>query len=129
MERAHEPGCNGPIRRYSSALLMIAIAGLNACGGGSDDSGASVFLGTCITTGPAPAILTWDAVTDATGYRIYLVAADGTNPQLVADVPAPTTTDTVTGLASGTTYYFTATTYDAKSLESGISSVVCKAIL
>jgi hypothetical protein len=105
---------------------MIAIAGLNACGGGSGDSGTSVPPATCITTGPACAVLTWDAVTGATGYRIYFVAADGTNSQLVADVPAPTTTDTVTGLASGTAYCFTATAYDTS--ESGISNVVCKTI-
>ena len=125
MQRAHEPGCSSPVRRHSSALLMIAIAGLSACGGGSGDSETSALPATCVT-GPAPAVLTWDAVTGATGYRIYFVTAAGTNPQLVADVPAPTTTDTVTGLTSGTTYYFTATAYDTS--ESGISNVVCKTI-
>jgi hypothetical protein len=127
MERAHEPRCNGPIRRYSSALLIIAIAGLNACGGGSGDSGTSGLPETCIT-GPAPAVLTWDAVNGATGYRIYHVTAAGTNPQRLDDVPAPTTTYTATGLNTGTTYYFAATATDGSSNESDFSNVVCKTI-
>jgi hypothetical protein len=128
MERVHEPRCNGPIRRYSSALFIVVIAGLNACGGGSGDSGTSVAPATCITTGPAPAVLTWDAVTGATGYRIYFDTEAGTNPQVVNVPGGGITTFTVsTELTVGTTYYFAATALNG-SIESGFSNVVCKTI-
>ena len=114
----------------SSALLIIAIAGLlNACGGGAGEPSAAaappVVPGTCIT-GSAPAILTWDAVAGATGYRIYYDTAAGTNPQFV-DVPGNLTTKTVTGLAIGETYYFVATALNG-SIESNFSNFVCKTI-
>jgi len=112
-------------RHYSSALLIMAIAGLlNACGGGA---GEPVVLATCIT-GTAPAVLTWDAVTGATGYRIYFGTTAGSLLPVV-DVPEGLTTTTVTGLSSGT-YYFAATAYDSSipPNESVLSNVVCKTI-
>ena len=116
-------------RHWSSALLTIAIAGLlNACGGSASEAGTSgVSPATCIT-GTAPAALTWDAVTGATGYRIHYGIATGTYSQNL-NVGNLTTT-TVMGLSKGTTYYFTVTAYDNSNPvnESGFSNEVCKTI-
>ena len=147
MARAHyiwKADCGSLARRCSGALLLLAIAGLLvACGGGGSEpapgGGVSVFDGGggsgvggsgCIT-GPAPAILTWDAVTDPSlaGYRIYYGTRGGTYPWSV-DVVGNVTTITVTGLSSGTTYYFAATAYDSSNPpnESAFSNEVCKTI-
>ena len=129
--------------RFASALLLLAITGLvSSCGGGGASDGVAAGGGaagggtggatTCFT-GPAPAILTWDAVSDPNlaGYRIYYSTTSGSysqSPQLTTG-PA-TTTAQVTGLASGTTYYFVVTDFGSAnpSNESIPSNEVCKTI-
>jgi hypothetical protein len=136
MAHAHttyEADCSSPARRYSGALLLLAIASLLvACGGagepapgGSGGGGGTIAC----TTGAAPTVLTWNAVAGAAGYRIYYGTKSGTYPQIM-DV-GPTITYTVTtGLSSGTTYYFAATAYDLSvpPNESSFSNEVCKTI-
>lgn len=117
----HEADCNSPARRYSGVLLLLAIAGLLvACGGGG-------------STSPNTAALAWDAVTDPglAGYRIYYGTAPGTYlqpPGGGVSVSSNVTTYTVTGLTSGTTYYFAATAYDNLTNESVFSNEISKNI-
>lgn len=143
MARAHthEADSNSPVRRCSDALLLLAITGLLvACGGGGSEQtsapggggGGGVVTG--CATGPAPAVLIWDAVTDPdlAGYRIYYGTAPGMYLQAAGsgvDVGNVTTTP-VMGLSSGTTYYFAATAYSTSSPpnESIFSNEVCKTI-
>jgi hypothetical protein len=123
---AHQPGRRRLVHRLSSPLLLLSVAcWLNACGGG--ETSLSSGGATCIA-GPAPAILTWDAVAGATGYRIYYGTTSGSYPQ--SQDAGSSTTLTVTGLSSGTTYYFVATAYDGATPpnESGFSNAVCKTI-
>ena len=112
--------CESPARRYSGALLLLAIASLLiACGGGSSPG----------TTPSSSVTLEWDAVIDPSlvGYRLYYGLAPGrTYLQApgeglsVGNVP----TYTLTGLSSGTTYYFGVTAYDTANNESGYSNEV-----
>jgi len=126
----HEADCNSPARRYSGVLLLLAIAGLLvACGGGGGDSAPGGGGG---STSPKTAALAWDAVTDPdlSGYRIYYGAAPGTYVQSVGQGlnVGNVTTYTVTGLSSGTTYYFAATAYDMSNNESTFSNEISKNI-
>ncbi len=72
----------------------------------------------------AQVTLAWDpnTQTDVTGYKIYWGTSSGnyTNSVDVGNV----TTYTVTGLNSGTTYYFVATCYTGSGTESGYSNQV-----
>jgi len=127
----HEADCNSLARRYSGALLLLAIASLLvACGGGASEPapGGGGGGATVCATGAAPAVLTWDAVTGAAGYRIYFGTTSGTYPQTLT--VGNVTTTNVTGLSSGTTYYFVATAYDSSNPpnESSFSNAVCKTI-
>jgi fibronectin type 3 domain-containing protein len=106
-------------------LLLTTVALLNGCGGGASESGAVPATISCIV-GPAATVLNWDPVGGATGYRIYSRTASG-NFTMLQQV-GNTTTLTVNGLVSGTTYYFVATAIDGSSNESSLSNVVCKSI-
>lgn len=111
-------------RRWSSALLLLAItAFMNACGGGGPSPAGS-------SDGPTSsgsATLSWDAVMDPNlaGYRVYIGTASGA---YVQSVPlGNVTTYAVTGLSSGT-WYFAATAYDVNGGESIHSNEVSKVI-
>src|SRR5437016_3450281 len=84
------------------------------------------------STSPNSAALAWDAVTDPTfsGYRIYYGTAPGTYLQSVGQGlnVGKATSFTVTGLSSGTRYYFAATAYDTLNNESTYSNEVFKDI-
>ncbi len=84
------------------------------------------------STSPNSAALAWDAVTDPTfsGYRIYYGTAPGTYLQSVGQGlnVGKATTFTVTGLSSGTRYYFATTAYDTLNRESTYSDEVFKDI-
>ena len=114
----HECNSESPTGRSSAAILLLAIAGLLvACGGGG---------------GGGTATLTWDASVDprVSGYRIYYGTAPGLYFQPFReglDV-GNITTYTVTGLNRATTYYFSATAYDALNNESGFSNEAYTAI-
>jgi hypothetical protein len=125
----HEADRSGSARRCLRALLLSAMTGLLvACGNG----GAQPGWGGGGSASPNSATLMWDAVTDTnlSGYRIYYGTAPGTylqSPGQGLDA-GKFTTFTVTGLSSGTTYYFAATAYDASNIESPYSNEVLKAI-
>ncbi len=59
-----------------------------------------------ITRGNQELVLNWNAVNEATHYRVYV---GNTNTQQGNDIAAPTTTYTVTGLTNGTEYTYTIT--------------------
>lgn len=126
----HEADCSSPARRYSSALLLLAIASLLvACGGGGGEQ-APAPGGGGGSTSPNTAAIAWDAVTDpVSGYRIYYGTASGNYFQSVGQGlnVGDVTTYTVTGLSSGTRYYFAATAYDPNG-ESTYSNEVFKDI-
>ena len=123
-----------PARRCSSALLLLAIASLLiACwrgGSGAVGGGGAVAC----ATGPSPAVLQWDPVSDSilARYRVYYGTSPGTYLQRAREGldAADAITYTVTNLSSGTTYYFAATAYDMSipDKESFFSNEVCKTI-
>ncbi len=122
--------CAASGKRAIAALLVAAASALAACGGGggAGETNAAPVSGVSCVTGTNPAVLTWDAVAGASGYRLYYGTANGTYPQSI-DV-GNVTTYSLTGLAGGVTYYFVATAYDSSSppVESGFSNAVCKTI-
>ena len=77
------------------------------------------------------AVLTWDANTDSdlAGYRVYYGTSPGNYQQTKGEgIVAFGTSYTITGLASGTTYYFTVTAFDGSGNESDYASEVFKNI-
>ena len=119
---AHDTDRSNYARCNLGALLLLAIASLLvACGGGSAEA-----------TTPNSAVLAWDAVTDPGlgGYRIYYGTAPGTCEQSIGQVQnvGNVTTYTVSGLSSGTRYYFAATAVDSYMSESRCSNEVFKDI-
>ena len=114
--------CESSARRRSGALLLWAIVGLLVACGGAGSNGDS-------SPGTAPPVtLEWGAVVDPSlvGYRLYYGLGPGAFLQApgeglsVGNVP----TFTLTGLSSGTTYYFGVTAYDTANIESDYSSEV-----
>jgi hypothetical protein len=112
-----------------------------ACGGGGGSapvaSTAACGVGTVAPVGGAPggsnfATLTWDGVTHSglCGYRIYYGNAPGSYLQSIGTGinVGSVTTFTITGLSSGTRYYFVVTAFDASNNESGFSNEVFKDI-
>jgi hypothetical protein len=113
--------CESSARRRSGALLLWAIPSLLvACGGGGGNADSS--------PGTPPVTLQWDAVIDPSlvGYRLYYGLIPGTYLQApgeglsVGNVP----TFTLTGLSSGTTYYFGVRAYDSENNESAYSNEI-----
>jgi len=125
------------MRRSAWILLLLLVSNLLAAcggGGGGDISPATIEAPAtglaCVdntATSGASTTLAWDGVTAASGYRLYYGTAPGTYEQLPGqglDV-GDCTTYTVTGLGSGTVYYFAVTAYNGVT-ESGYSNEVSK---
>ena len=89
----------------------------------------------CSSTGPTPtsetATLTWDANSeqDLQGYKIYLATTSGGYGAPIATLPIDVTSYTVTGLETGTTYFFAVTAYNSSGAESPFSNEVSKTTL
>ena len=77
------------------------------------------------------ATLSWDASVgpDLAGYKIYQATASGAFGAPLATVPMDLTSYTVTGLESGSTYFFAVTAYNSDGSESSFSNEVSKIIL
>jgi hypothetical protein len=107
------------------ALAVIATA-LAACGGGSGDGTAPKSGGSA--TGTQSLTLDWDPNTEPelAGYKVYRSTVPGSFQTAIANVPAGTTTFTVNGLQSGTTYYLVVTAYNTSFSESVHSNEVSK---
>lgn len=116
--------CEGPTRRCSGTLLLLAIASLVvACGDTSSSWGSATF------TGSGSANLAWNAVTapaGLAGYKVYY----GTAPRVYGPGLSVGITPSyqVMGLSSGTTYYFAVTALDSQGYESLYSNEASKAI-
>lgn len=104
--------------------------------------GICVFLfvtTACASPDPAPlntgptngtASLSWDTSeeSDLAGHKVYQATAPGAYGAPIATVPMNITNYTVTGLESGTTYFFTVTAYKSNGAESSFSNEVSKTI-
>ena len=115
----------------AATTYSYTVAARDAAGNVSPDS-TSVSI---TTPPPAPsnsASLTWDAVTapNVSGYRVYFGTAPRTYLQSVGQgiSVGNVTTYTITGLASGTRYYFAVTDFDTLGMESSYSNEVFKDI-
>jgi chitodextrinase len=125
----------GPVTTFQNTGLApstpysYTVRALDAAGNASGQSIAA----NATTLAPATsATLAWDAVTAASlsGYRIYYGTAPGTYVQAIGHGVnvGNVTTFTVTGLSSGTRYYFAATAYDTSNNESAYSNEITKII-
>ena len=98
---------------------------LFGCGSGGGGEG--------VAPGNATATLAWDAVqaTALSGYRIYYGTSSGSYSQSYGNgltVGRDVTAYMVTGLRSGTTYYFAVTAFDNSGNESGYSEEASKVV-
>jgi chitodextrinase len=124
----------GNVTTYESAGLGAAttytynVDAIDAAGNASGTSAAA----SATTLGPNTATLAWDAVThlNLSGYRIYYGTAPGIYLQPVGSgmSAGSVTSFTVTGLTSGTRYYFAVTAFDTSNNESAFSNEVFKDI-
>jgi chitodextrinase len=125
----------GNVTTYESVGLSAAtlysyrVDAVDAAGNASSPSAAA----SASTLAANTATLAWDAVIHPglAGYRIYFGTASGTYSQAPGNgvnVASSATTHTITGLTSGTRYYFTVTAYDALNNESAFSNEVFKDI-
>jgi hypothetical protein len=104
------------MRFYHAYPLGIVLFVLAACSSPDSERGT--------------ARLSWDASagTDLAGYKVYLATAPGAYEAPIATTPTDITTYTVTGLATGTTYFFVVTAFNPDGLESTFSNEVSKHI-
>ena len=128
-------------REFPNILTLAAMAILMAaCGGGGSEAIEATSIGNeaaapptgATSSSPNTAILTWDAVTDPnlSGYRVYYGTAPGTYVQSPGQgiSVGNVTSYVVSGLRSGTRYYFTVTAFDTSNNESSFSNEVFKDI-
>ena len=136
---AIQPGITQTIQPGHSGVftLTASTAGLGAgtYSGTATISGSGVTKQvpvtlTAVTSVPTTATLTWNANTDSdlVGYRVYERTSSATYGAPIAILQKPTTSYTVTGLYTGTTYFFTITAYDNSGNESLHSAEVSKSI-
>jgi chitodextrinase len=117
----------GNVTTYESVGLSAAtlysyrVDAIDAVGNASSPTAAA----SATTLAPDTATLAWDAVIhpSLSGYRVYFGTASGTYAQTAGNgVDAGTATiHTITGLSSGTRYYFAVKAYDALNNESTFS--------
>src|SRR5712691_11461954 len=115
----------------AATTYSYTAAARDAAGNASANSASA-----SVTTPPPPpsnsASLAWDAVTAPalSGYRVYFGTAPGTYLQALGQgiSVGNVTAYTITGLASGTQYYFAVTAFDTLGVESAYSNEVFKNI-
>ena len=83
-----------------------------------------LLLGLIAEAQAAQVTLAWDANSepDLSGYKLYYGTSSGNYPNTIS--LGLVTTDTVTNLTDGVTYYFALTAFDAEGFESGKSNEV-----
>lgn len=99
-------------------LICLSLLGMTGCA--SSDSAP--------TSGTAT--LSWDANggPDLAGYKIYQTMTSGVYGAPIATVTMDFTSYTVTGLETGSTYFFVVTAYNSDGAESSFSNQVGKTI-
>ena len=108
---------------YNAVLTVTA--------SGSTNSPRSIPVSlTLSATVAGTAALAWNAnsETDLAGYKIYKATSSGAYGAPVTTLPKTTTSYTVTGLQTGTTYFFAITAYDNAGNESPPSGEITKSI-
>ncbi len=112
------------IRSYQMLQLAVLLLVLTAC------PSADPSLDSQFSSDSGTASLSWDASagTDVAGYKIYLATASGAYGAPIATTSADVTTYTVTGLATGTTYFFVVSAFNLDGTESTFSNEVSKNI-
>lgn len=133
------PGVTQTIQPGHAGTFILTASVANLAAGSY--SGTATISGGGITK-PVPVTLTagsaaintasvsWDANSDSNlaGYKVYERTSSGAYAAPIATLPKTTTSYTVTGLQTGTTYFFHITTYDTAGHESLPSSEVSKTI-
>lgn len=111
-------------RSYQMLQLAVLLLVLTAC----PSTGPS--LDSQFSSDSGAASLSWDASagTDIAGYKIYLATASGAYGTPIAMTSTDITTYTVTGLATGTTYFFVVSAFNLNGTESTFSNEVSKVI-
>lgn len=104
--------------------LSVFLLVLTAC------PSADPSLNPDLSSGSGTARLSWDASTgtDIAGYKIYLATTSGAYGTPIATTSTDVTTYTITGLATGTTYFFVVTAFNLNGTESLFSNEVSKII-
>ncbi len=99
-------------------------------GGGITKSVPVTLTLSATTSATNTASVSWNANTDSTvaGYKVYVRTSSGAYAAPIATLPKTTTSYTVTGLQTGTTYCFHITSYTSAGLEGLPSSEVSKTI-
>ena len=94
----------------TAALAALAIAIITFTPACAQDAAPALLAPSGITAengdSPYAAIVSWEAVAGATGYRIGIAHADYPNHVLYADIPAGETSYTANGLTPGADYWF-----------------------
>lgn len=111
-----------PHHMFQIGLLLLVLAGCSA-------SDSTLPSGDALARGTAT--LSWDASggSDLAGYKIYQATTSGAYEAPIAALTMDATSYTVTGLETGTTYFFTVTAYNSDGAESSFSNEASKSIL
>jgi len=114
-------GCGG------GATGVSGLGGGSGSGGsGGGGGGGSSIVSATLSWSPVITNSDGSLMTDLAGYKVYYGLASGsyTTPIDVGN----TTSSVITGLNSGTTYYFTVTAYDGSGNESPYATEVSKTL-
>jgi hypothetical protein len=126
-----QPGHSGMYTVTASFANLAAgsYSGTATISGGGIIEQVHVTL-TALTSAANTATLTWNAnsETDLAGYKVYAGTSSGAYATPIATLPKTTTSYTVTGLQTGTTYFFVITAYDTADHQSLHSNQVSKTI-
>lgn len=118
---------------YHLFPICLFLLGITACASSDSTpiSETATPIGETATPTGETATLSWDASAgpDLAGYKIYQATASGAHGAPIATVPTDLTSYTVTGLETGTTYFFVVTAYNSDGSESSFSNEVSKSVL
>ncbi len=128
-----QPGHSGTYTLTARLANLAAgsYSGTATISGGGITKPVAVTLSlTATTSATSTATLAWSAnkETDLAGYKVYEGKSSGIYTAPIATLSKATTSYPVTGLQTGTTYFFIITAYDTAGNESLHSNEVSKSI-